>query len=81
VNPDLKPWTHPYVAAEYDRMVDSDPKTCWYPFGAVHRTAQRPRANWCARPVGHEGIHMTAAALDVHRARGASRKRHSRKTS
>jgi hypothetical protein len=62
---------HPDVLAEYERRIQADPDTCCYPYGAVSATATAPRAQWCVKPVGHQGGHADAERTEREAARKA----------
>jgi hypothetical protein len=64
---------HPIVRAEYDIRVGNEPKMCHYPYGATHFTAQKPNPHFCARPVGHPGVHMDEERYAEHKGKGRER--------
>jgi hypothetical protein len=66
---------HPDVVAERQRRESERPRRCHQPWGCVHVTAQKPRPFWCARPLGHDGRHMTEDEYAEHRKGSRGRQR------
>lgn len=71
---------HPLVLAEQEKRREETPKTCHFAWGFVHRTASKPRAEWCVRPLDHAGLHMNEARYAEYRALATARQHRKRET-